>query len=118
MSSYVRAAHSSEKHNSRGISIPRTANLAKGSNPLILQKNISSPVKGSYTKQKAGFLNSKEIGLKQPVLRQSKYSASTKTDTSNTAKSANKAHRSPVPIVKASPLTLKNQIPFPNNNVK
>lgn len=60
-------------------------------------------------------MNLKEPGSSQAYNRSSKYSANSRTKASNSYTNSEKAHRSPVPIVKSSPLTNKDNKSFENN---
>lgn len=64
-------------------------------------------------------MNLKEPGPKKTVIRNSKYSASNKTEASSSFGGINVEHRSPIPVAKQSPLTnkAKNNVLTQSNNV-
>lgn len=88
--------------------MPRNKNKIIVKNPAQFQNFQPSPVKNNAPKSKEVRPNSKERNGKSQKERVSKYSANIRTDIMNNVNSlSNKAHRSPVPNVKASPLNLK-----------
>lgn len=105
---YNHQLENSDKQNRRGYSMPRNKNKIIVKNPAQFQNFQPSPVKNNAPKSKEVRPNSKERNGKSQKERVSKYSANIRTDIMNNVNSlSNKAHRSPVPNVKASPLNLK-----------
>ena len=105
---YAHMIENSEKQSKRGYSMPKNKNKIVVKNPIQLQNFQPSPQKENAPKLKEMRSNSKERNGKSQKERSSKYSANIRTDIINSANSlSNKAHRSPVPNVKASPLNLK-----------
>lgn len=94
-------------HNKRENSMPKPKGKVSQPRPLILQKNSSSPQRSSVGMSKEMYSNN-NIGYK-PVPRVSKHDGVNSGVNKSYTNGVNKAHRSPVPLIKASPLTGKDK---------
>lgn len=103
---YAQVISSSESKNNRGYSMPRSKQKVGGSKPLMLQQTSMSPNKQNSTKTKEVFSNSNNLNSNYSGIKNYKHAGGGRIEGSNGFYNQNSnAHRSPVPIIKASPLT-------------
>lgn len=107
---FTRLTDSRERADKRGYSLPKQ-NKSKFTNPrpLILQKISSSPDKSSIGRLRDPYSNSKDKNFKQPGVKNFKRDEVHAGAANSFCIAANKAHRSPVPLIKASPLNAKDK---------
>lgn len=106
---YKHLTDSGETYQKRGASLPKSRGRVAQPRPLMLQKNASSPQKTNAARAKRAYENQLDVEYREAHLRNSNKMKLGKKDGLDSYSKASKAHRSPVPNVKASPITFKEQ---------
>lgn len=113
---YSHLTDSGESHSKRGCSLPKNRGRVAQPRPLMLQKTSSSPQRTTGLRPKKKFESQMEVEYRESNVRSSNKVKSSKRDGLDSFMGKNKAHRSPVPNVKASPITFKDK--YGDSNLK
>lgn len=107
---FTRLADSQERTDKRGYSLPKQdKSKVVNPRPLILQKISSSPEKPNLDRSRGPYSNSKNKNFKQPGVKNFQRQDANVVTANSFCVASNKAHRSPVPLIKASPLNVKDK---------
>mmetsp|Transcript_27430 Transcript_27430/g.24309 ORF Transcript_27430/g.24309 Transcript_27430/m.24309 type:complete len:189 (+) Transcript_27430:12-578(+) len=113
---YKHLTDSGESRSKRGASLPKNRGRVAQPRPLMLQKTASSPHRTNATRVKKAYENQMEVEYREANLRNSNKVKSNKREGLDSYSKNGKAHRSPIPNVKASPITFKEQ--YGDSNMK